>query len=486
MENLLIGISKYIFAILMAFFVFFSYLIMSDRKRERTAIIYLQSIFMYIFHFVAYIIIYLNEKNIRVVIFYIAQLMMLIIIRGTYRVAYHRTYNKGLMNNMCMLLCISFTILSRLYFDRAVKQFVIVCVASILAVFVPWIISRSKNIPYLTYLYAIAGIAFLLTVLIMGQLTNGANISISIAGFSFQPSEFVKILFVFFLAAFLSKATDFRHIVISAVFAGAHVLILVFSTDLGSALIFFMVYVVMVYVATGKARYFFAGLGGFVLASIVGYFLFGHIRVRVQAFVDPWSVVDGAGYQVAQSLFAIGTGGFMGLGLYKGLPKSIPLVDQDFIFSAICEELGGFFGICLVLLCISCFMYFIKSALKQKEMFYKLLGLGFSITYAVQTILTIGGAVKFIPSTGVTLPLVSYGGSSVLCTMLIFAVLQGLFVVSAREEKKLEDEREKEREVIAAAITAGISISEQIENENTGRVNRFSKGNKHEKGKNRF
>ena len=166
----------------------------------------------------------------------------------------------------------------------------------------------------------------------------------------------------------------------------------------------------------------------------------------------------------------------MGLGLYRGLPKSVPLVDQDFIFSAICEELGGFFGICLVLLCISCFMYFIKSALKQKDMFYKLLGLGFSITYAVQTILTIGGAIKFIPSTGVTLPLVSYGGSSVLCTMIIFAVLQGLFVVSSKEEQKLEDERRKEREVIEAAITAGISISEQIENSD-----KSSKGNKNGK-----
>ena len=476
MNNLLIGVSKYIFAILMAFFVFMGYLVMPDRKTEKTALIRLQSVFMYLFHFIAYIIIFLNEKNSKVIIFYGMQLTMLILVRGIYSIIYDKNYSKGLMNNMCMLLCIGFVILNRLYPSRAVKQFIIVCVAAVIALVIPFIIQKSKNIPCLSYAYAIAGILFLLAVLVMGQLTYGANISISIAGFSFQPSEFVKILFVFFLASFLRKETDFKHIFISAIFAGAHVLILVFSRDLGSALIFFMVYVAMVYVATGKARYFFAGLGGFVLASIAGYFLFSHIRVRVQAFVDPWSVIDNAGYQVAQSLFAIGTGGFMGLGLYRGLPKSVPLVDQDFIFSAICEELGGFFDICLVLLCISCFMYFIKSALKQKDMFYKLLGLGFSITYAVQTILTIGGAIKFIPSTGVTLPLVSYGGSSVLCTMIIFAVLQGLFVVSSKEEQKLEDERRKEREVIEAAITAGISISEQIENSD-----KSSKGNKNGK-----
>ena len=200
----------------------------------------------------------------------------------------------------------------------------------------------------------------------------------------------------------------------------------------------------MIYVATGKNRYLFAGILGGSLAAIVGYQLFSHIRVRVQAFVDPWSVIDTGGYQVAQSLFAIGTGGFLGLGLYKGLPTSVPLVEQDFMFSAISEELGGFFAISLVFLCMSCFVYFIKSAMKQKEMFYKLTGLGLSVTYAVQTILTIGGAIKFIPSTGVTLPLVSYGGSSVLCTMIMFAVLQGLFVL-AYENEKVEKEHEHEK-----------------------------------------
>ena len=442
MQNLFIGISKYLFIILIAFFVFFSFIILRDRKNNaHKAALTIQSLMMYLFHLIAYIVIYLNTEDNTVILFYGAQLIFFIILKGLYDVFYDKAYNRGLLNNMCMLLCISFVMLTRLYYDKAVKQFVIVCMASVLSLIIPSVIRKYKNLANLTYIYCFAGIAFLAVVLVIGQITGGAKLSVSIAGFSFQPSEFVKILYVFFIAAFLNKSTKFSHILVSAVFAGLHVIILVLSTDLGSALIFFIVYVIMIYVATGKSRYLLAGITGGSLAAVIGYKLFRHIRVRVQAFIDPWSVIETGGYQVAQSLFAIGTGGFLGLGLYKGLPTSVPLVEQDFMFAAISEELGGFFAICLVFLCMSCFVYFIKSAMKQKVMFYRLIGLGLSVTYAIQTILTIGGAIKFIPSTGVTLPLVSYGGSSVLCTMVMFAVLQGLFILSYDNSKMEQNEK---------------------------------------------
>lgn len=442
MQNLFIGVSKYLFIILIAFFVFFSFIILRERKNHaHKAALTIQSLMMYLFHLIAYVVIYLNTEDNTVILFYGAQLIFFIIFKGLYDVFYDKAYNRGLLNNMCMLLCISFVMLTRLYYDKAVKQFVIVCMASVLSLIIPAIIRKYKNLANLTYIYCFAGIAFLAVVLVIGQITGGAKLSVSIAGFSFQPSEFVKILYVFFIAAFLNKSTKFLHIVVSAIFAGLHVIILVLSTDLGSALIFFIVYVIMIYVATGKSRYLLAGITGGSLAAVIGYKMFRHIRIRVQAFIDPWSVIETGGYQVAQSLFAIGTGGFLGLGLYKGLPTSVPLVEQDFMFAAISEELGGFFAICLVFLCMSCFVYFIKSAMKQKVMFYRLIGLGLSVTYAVQTILTIGGAIKFIPSTGVTLPLVSYGGSSVLCTMVMFAVLQGLFVLSYDNSKMEQNEK---------------------------------------------
>ena len=436
MENLFIGISKYLFIILMAFFVFLSFIVLSDgKKRSHKAALFVQMMMMFVFHLAAYMVIYLNTKNNTVIIFYGAQVIFLVIFRGLHDVFYEKVYNKGLLNDVCMFLCISFVMLTRLYYSKAIKQFLIICVASVLALIIPVIIRKYKNIMNLTYVYCFAGVAFLAVVLVIGQLTGGAKLSVQIAGFSFQPSEFVKILYVFFIAALLNKSTSFLRIVLSAIFAGMHVIILVLSTDLGSALIFFIVYVVMIYVATCRLRYLLLGSIGGVLAATVAYKLFYHIRIRVAAFLNPWAFIETGGYQVAQSLFAIGTGGFLGLGLYKGLPTSVPLVEQDFMFSAISEEVGGFFAICLIFLCMSCFICLIKISMKQKVLFYKLVGVGLSVTYAIQTILTIGGAIKFIPSTGVTLPLISYGGSSVLCTMIMFAVFQGLNVHSYDEEE---------------------------------------------------
>ena len=302
--------------------------------------------------------------------------------------------------------------------------------ASLLALAIPWIISRAKALVTMSYIYCFAGIAFLATVLIIGQLSYGAKLSIEIAGFSFQPSEFVKILYVFFIASLLNKGTRFKYVAVSAAFAGLHVIILVLSKDLGSALIFFIVYIVMIYVATCRFFYFGAGILAGSGAAYMAYKLFYHVQVRVQAFTDPWSVIDTGGYQVAQSLFAIGTGGLLGLGLYKGAPRTIPVVEQDFIFAAISEEFGAFFALTLLILYINCFLCFIKISMRQTGMFYKLVGLGLAVTYAVQTILTVGGAIKFIPSTGVTLPLVSYGGSSILCTVIVFGIIQGLAVHS--------------------------------------------------------
>lgn len=153
---------------------------------------------------------------------------------------------------------------------------------------------------------------------------------------------------------------------------------------------------------------------------------------------DPLGYIDKEGYQVSQSLFAIGTGGWLGMGLYQGIPDKIPVVKQDFIFSAIAEELGGIFALCLILVCFSCFLMFMNIAMQMKDQFYKLVALGLGTVYATQVFLTIGGATKFIPSTGVTLPLVSYGGSSLLCSMIIFAIIQGLYILRQDEGEQNE------------------------------------------------
>ena len=147
---------------------------------------------------------------------------------------------------------------------------------------------------------------------------------------------------------------------------------------------------------------------------------------------------------MAQSLFAIGTGGWFGMGLFQGSPSKIPVVKKDFIFSAIVEEMGGIFGICLILICLSCFVMFVNISIQLKDEFYQLVALGLGVSYAFQVFLTIGGGIKFIPLTGVTLPLISMGGSSMLSTLMMFAVIQGMYIL--REDEGEEVEREPKQQ----------------------------------------
>ena len=226
-------------------------------------------------------------------------------------------------------------------------------------------------------------------------------------------------------------------------------LVLVVERDLGAAVIFFVTYLVMLYVATRQFRYMALGLGAGSAAAVVAYKLFDHVKTRVVAWSDPWGNYNDAGYQIAQSLFAIGTGGWFGMGLFKGKPDTIPVVVSDFVFSAISEELGALFAICLILVYFSCFLMFINISLQLVKPFYKLVAMGLSTSYGIQLFLCIGGVTKLIPHTGVTMPLISYGGSSVLSTIIIFAVIQGLYLLRQREVRILEarqEERDDEEE----------------------------------------
>jgi cell division protein FtsW (lipid II flippase) len=245
---------------------------------------------------------------------------------------------------------------------------------------------------------------------------------------------------------------------ITTIFACVHMGVLVLEKDLGGALIFFVIFISMIYVGTGKARYLVAFfVGGGAMAGLAFMLfkdkLFSHVLVRINAWQDPWSDINGQGYQIAQSLFAIGSGGYFGSGLTKGSPKIIPVSESDFIFAAISEEFGVIFGLALILVCFSCFISFISIAMRVRNRFYKTMAFGFAICYMFQTLLSIGGVTKFIPSTGVTIPLVSYGGSSVLSSLVMFAIMQGISTIENKEAKKIEKERREIEE--NARQTAG-------------------------------
>lgn len=443
MENIVVSLSRYIIIILITIYTLYCFTVFrSNNKVRQKEIFHKQTIVIYLIHFICYTLLYMDSKNSKVIYLYFAQVAFFLLVGIVYKTVYKKL-SRLIFNNMMMLITISFVMLTRLSFDKAFKQFLIVCGAFAVSLIVPFIIEKFKYLDKFGWIYGIVGLSALLLVLIFGTTKYGATNWIDIQGILVQPSEFVKIIFVFFVAALLSRNTEFKYLVKVTILAALYVLVLVFERDLGSALIFFLTYLNMLYMATKKSIYLFAGLGTGSVAAYVAYHLYSHVQVRVTAWRDPWTYIDKEGYQVAQSLFAIGTGGWFGLGLSKGLPGSIPVVESDFIFSAICEELGVITAICIILIYLSCFVMFINISMKMKKDFYKLIALGLSTLFIFQVFLTIGGAIKFIPSTGVTLPLISYGGSSVLSTIAMFSIIQGLYVLNQNEVDRNERRKSK-------------------------------------------
>lgn len=406
---------------------------------------------IFFFHFNSYLLLFLTTRNVKILFLYFLEFVVLILAFSLYQWIYGNL-SKQILHNMMFLLTIGFVMLTRLSYDKAMKQFTIVAGTLALCLVIPLLIDKLKYLSKLGWLYGVLGILLLLSVLFWGVENYGATNWIKIVGYTFQPSEIVKLLFVFCIASLLSKRTDFRYVAVVTVLAAVHVLILVIEKDLGGALIFFVTYLVMLYVATAQPLYFFSGLLAGCGASFLAYHQFYHVKVRVMAWRDPWTLIDKEGYQVSQSLFAIGTGGWFGMGLSKGLPTSIPVVDSDFIFSAISEEMGGIFAICLILIYISIFVMFINIAMKLKDKFYKLIALGYSGMYIFQVFLSIGGVTKFIPSTGVTLPMISYGGSSVLSSIIMFSVIQGLYVMDQDRNDNVEKRKNKKQRKTQATM----------------------------------
>lgn len=448
MTNLIVELSKYALILLMALYTMLSFFSFTRKTRKASDLVLSEMTFlMLLLQFIAYLILYLKlDESSELLYYYGFQALFMVFFTVLWRLLY-KNLNSTVLSNMCMLITIGFIMLTRIDAKKSVRQFVIVIVSMAVSMIVPYVIRKWKKCCDFDLYYGGIGIVMLALVLVLSNTTYGANLSFTVAGVTLQPSEFVKIFFVFYVAGRFTKSTKFKDVVLTTILAALHVLILVASTDLGGALLFFVTYLVMIYVATKKASYCMAGIGAGCLAGVLAYQLFSHVQVRVMAWSDPWSCIDKEGYQVAQSLFAIGTGSWTGMGLGQGMPSSIPFVEKDSIFSAISEELGGFFAICVILICICVFLSFFYLAMKVKNRFYCYVAMGLGTMYATQVLLTIGGAVKFIPLTGVTLPLVSYGGSSMLSTLIMLGVLQGISLIIHDEEREVEKERNRlERE----------------------------------------
>ncbi len=447
MASIVIQALKYVILFLIILYTFSAfYVYRFEKQPEKQKRIYVsQKFLLYGIHGAGFLCLIIKNPSIELAGFYVLQVVVFSLIFLFYQLLYKRC-SVQLLNHMVLLVAIGMIMLTRLSFEDAFRQFVFLAIGSIVMLIIPLFLQRGSLFRRFSAIYFLVGVALLAYVLITASTSYGAKLTISFYGISFQPSEFVKIIYVFFLAGMLYKNTSTKRILLTSCLAAMFVLLLVASKDLGGALLYFMAYLVLIYVSSGRKRYLAAGVVGISLASVVAYYVFSHVQTRVFVWLNPTADIDNQGYQICQSLFAIGTGGWFGLGIGEGLPNKIPVVEKDFIFSAISEEFGAIAAICVILLCLSCFFMILKVSIQMTDTFYKYVALGLSVLYAMQVILTIGGAIKFIPSTGVTLPLVSYGGSSLLSTLIMFGIVQGLYIRNRLEIEKQEKEEQEELE----------------------------------------
>ncbi len=294
------------------------------------------------------------------------------------------------------------------------------------------------------YTWALAGTLLLVVTFLFGREVNGARLWIFVGPLGFQPGEAIKIVLVVFIAGYLAekravlseasarigpiKIPPLPYLLPMVAIFVMVMLIVVVSRDLGTALLFFGIFLTMLFVATGRRSYVLLGLILFVAGSFVAYNLFGHVRVRVDNWIDPFVDPSGTGYQTVQALYAFGRGGLFGEGLGQGLPMisgrlPIPALPTDFIFAAVAEELGLIGAVALLALVMVLVFRGLRTAMLARDDFSSMLAVGLTVSLGLQTLIIAAGNVKLVPLTGITFPFVSYGGSSLLACFVVIGLL---------------------------------------------------------------
>ena len=354
----------------------------------------------------------------------------------------------GLLNG------VGYVFIARLDQDLAGLQAVwtAVGIAAFIATLV--VVRRTRALEGYRYTLMFIGIGLLLLPLVpgVGRTINGARIWVSLGPVSFQPGEFAKIVLAVFFASYLVEKRevlamasvrlgpvmlpDLRHFGPVLLAWGASLIVMFYERDLGSSLLFFAVFVVMLWVATERASYLAVSMLLFGGGALLAWRVFSHVQVRVDNWLDPWQDVSGDGFQTVQGTFALAFGGVTGTGLGLGSPGRIPAAETDFIFAAIGEELG-LAGTTAVLVAFLLMVGTgLRIALQADNPFEKLLAAGLTAILGLQSFIIMGGVIRLVPLTGITLPFVSYGGSSLVANYVLLALL--MRISDGRDRREAE------------------------------------------------
>lgn len=334
---------------------------------------------------------------------------------------------------------VGITFLTRLAPTLAINQVVWLFVSVCAMVAVLAVVRNLDRLANFKYTLGLVGVVLLVLPMLVGTERGGSKLWVYIGGFGFQPGEFAKIALVLFLAFYLAAnrealSASMRHVgpftlprlrMLLPLFAmwGISLLVVVFETDLGSALLFFTFFLIMLYVATGRASYVVVSLLLLAVGGVACYHLFGHVQTRVNIWLDPWADASGGGYQIVQSLYSLADGGLVGTGIGRGLATLIPVVESDFIFSAIGEEMGLLGGAGILMLYLLLCVRGLATAARAKSDTSAFAAVGLTSALVFQAFLIVGGVTKLLPLTGVTLPFMSQGGTSLLACFIIVGLL---------------------------------------------------------------
>lgn len=451
--NIMILLSRYIFAgfgilfVIVAFSFmkpFVSYSLGSRKEKNRFL-----SICLYFFHLAGLSILMgkQTDEAIRVAIGINGLVVLAIfIVSMTVLKVMKRHQELVLWQLMFFIMDIGFLMLERLEHDLVTKQIAAYIVGTVIALIFPSIFSVLIK-PQNKYIYlGLLGITMFLP-FVAGDTIYGATNWVSIGPISFQPSEIGKVAFILFLASTLSdgerRKQGYRGLIFPGIVTALSLGCLVLQRDLGAVLLYYLVALLMLLIASQSfllpSLGILMGAGG----SIIAYFLFGHVRTRVKAWLNPWADINGGGYQVVQGLFAIGTWGWLGSGLTRGMPGKIPFAYSDYIFAAVCEEFGNIIGIVILFCYLGIILLCLQVAFRYSHAFYRLVIVGIASIFCIQVFIITGGVLKIIPLTGITTPFMSAGGTSIVVSMGMIGLVTYFSYKARMNEEKGEKLREK-------------------------------------------